>query len=231
MMSMLAKVNTSFQTTQSDLFESGLVAAIGVNAFAIWSAIKAHSDYQTGISWPSVRRLMALTGLASATVQKSLNVLEEAKLLRSEVKGRRRYYVARERLDVSLGSAVVCSVVVDYVPAKMRGQISALKEAAAAGEFGGEAWAQVEIIPGAGFEWDSERRVLRGAVRASELGLEGEMGLGELGQVVERQRQRAVRGSLRALGRSGVGEDDSSVVLGSGRASGGDSARRRTLKK
>ena len=113
-------INTSFATYQSDLFESGLVAQIGVNSFAIWSAIKAHSDYSTGVSWPSIRRLMELTGLASATVQKALRSLEEHRLLRSEVKGQRRFYLARERLDIRLGQRVICTIVVDYVPAKLR---------------------------------------------------------------------------------------------------------------
>ena len=70
---MQGRINTSFATYQADLFESGLVAQIGPNAFALWSAIKAHADYQTGLAYPSIRRLMELTGLASATVQKCLH--------------------------------------------------------------------------------------------------------------------------------------------------------------
>jgi len=92
---MQGRINTSFATYQADLFESGLVAQIGVSSFAVWSAIKAHADYQTGMSWPSIRRLMDLTGLASATVQKCLKTLEASNLLRSEVKGKSRYYLAR----------------------------------------------------------------------------------------------------------------------------------------
>ena len=53
-MSMLGRINTTFGTYQADLFESGLVAQIGPNSFAVWAAIKAHADFQTGIAWPSV---------------------------------------------------------------------------------------------------------------------------------------------------------------------------------
>ncbi len=98
-MSMLGRINTTFGTYQADLFESGLVAQICPNSFPVWAAIKAHADFQTGIAWPSVRRLMALTGLASATVQKCIGTLEDAHLLRSDVRNKRRYYVARERLE------------------------------------------------------------------------------------------------------------------------------------
>jgi len=162
-------INTSFATYQSDLFESGLVARIGANSFALWSAIKAHSDYATGESWPSVRRLMELTGLASATVQKSLKTLEENRLLRSEIRGKRRVYVARERLDIQLGSRVLCTVVIDYVPAKIRATVARLKASLQAGENDPELFSQVEIIPGDGFRWDERRGVLSAQIPARDL--------------------------------------------------------------
>lgn len=158
---MQGHVDTSFTTQQRDLFESGLVAQIGVNAYAIWCAIKSHSDYQTGVSWPSVRRMMELTGLASATVQKALSTLENAKLLRSEVRKKRRYYVARERMDVRFGDRILCTIVVDYVPAKMRQTLARVQNALKSGEQDADAFSDVEIIPGAGFAWDASSGSLR----------------------------------------------------------------------
>lgn len=171
-----------------------MVAQIGANSFAVWSAIKAHADYQTGMSWPSIRRLMELTGLASATVQRCLKTLEASNLLRSEVKGKSRYYLARERLDISLGSRVICTVVVDYVPAQLRSKLAAVKSALESGKDNPEAFASVEILPGAGFVWDDKAKVLRGAVKASELPQSDSepVGLGELGQIVEKARKRAL---------------------------------------
>ena len=191
---MQGRINTSFATYQADLFESGLVAQIGANSFAVWSAIKAHADYQTGLSWPSIRRLMDLTGLASATVQKCLKTLEASSLLRSDVKGKNRYYLARERLDISLGSRVICTVVVDYVPAQLRNKIAAVKAALESGKDDTEAFAAVEIIPGAGFVWDDKVKLLRGSVKAAELP-ESDLdtpGLGELGKIIEKARRRAL---------------------------------------
>jgi DNA-binding transcriptional regulator YhcF (GntR family) len=190
---MQGRINTSFATYQADLFESGLVAQIGPNAFALWSAIKAHADYQTGLAYPSIRRLMELTGLASATVQKCLHTLEDAKLLRSEVKGRSRYYIARERLDISLGSRVLCTVVVDYVPAKLRAQVQAVKEALESGKDDPEVFASVEIVPGAGFVWDSTANVLRGTVSASQMPATAiENHLGDLAPLIDRARRKAL---------------------------------------
>ena len=197
---MQGRINTSFATYQADLFESGLVAQIGVSSFAVWSAIKAHADYQTGMSWPSIRRLMDLTGLASATVQKCLKTLEASNLLRSEVKGKSRYYLARERLDISLGSRVICTVVVDYVPAQLRTKLAKVKAALESGKDDPEAFASVEIILGTGFHWDDKAKVLRGAVKASELPESDDQpqGLGELGQIVEKARRRALGAPKRA---------------------------------
>ena len=55
-------IDTTYYTQQRDMFASGLAAEIGVNAFAVWHAIKSHADFQTGVSWPGIRRLMLLTG-------------------------------------------------------------------------------------------------------------------------------------------------------------------------
>lgn len=189
---MQGKINTSFATYQADLFESGLVAQIGPNSFAVWSAIKAHADFQTGVSWPSIRRLMELTGLASATVQKCLATLEDNRLLRSEVKNKKRYYLARERLDIHLGSRVICTIVVDYVPASIRLKLARVKDALTNGESDDEAFAACEIIPGTGFAWDAEAKVLRGTLAASEMPQPAES-LSELARpIVERAKRRAL---------------------------------------
>ncbi len=190
---MQGKINTSFATYQADLFESGLVAQIGPNAFAVWSAIKAHADYQTGVSWPSIRRLMELTGLASATVQKCLATLEANRLLRSEVKNKRRFYLARERLDIHLGSRVICTIVVDYVPASMRSKLARVKDALTNGEDDEEAFAACEIIPGAGFAWDSEARVLRGTLAPTEMP-EAAESLSDLAKpIIERAKRKLLK--------------------------------------
>ena len=124
--------------------------------------------------------------------------IEEARLLRSEVKGKSRFYLARERLDISLGSRVLCTVVVDYVPAKLRSKLAKVKAALESGTDDPEAFAAVEIIPGAGFVWDDTAKVLRGTVAASELPEDADpRSLGELGQVVaERARRRLLAPEL-----------------------------------
>lgn len=171
---MEGRIDTSFQTVQRDLFSSGMAAQIGMNAFGVWLAIKSHADFQTGEAWPGLRRLAAMTGLAVGTVSNAVQTLLEARLLRvvGEMKGRGnkgRKYVACERIDVRLGDRVLCTVILDYVPASLRQNINAIDQALRTGEAAPETFSRCDIIPGDGFAWDAKRGVLSAAIPAREL--------------------------------------------------------------
>ena len=165
-----ASIDASFTTAQRDMFESGLVAEIGANAFAVWMALKHHADFNTGKSFPGVRRIAELVGLNKDTVTRCVRSLEEARLLRTAPRGRGRSYIARERLDVRIGNAVVASVLVDYVPARVREKLIGIEQALDGGKgFSDEAFAEDEIVPGPGFTWDPESRSLKGRVPSALL--------------------------------------------------------------
>lgn len=169
------KIDSSFQTEQRDLFASGVVAEIGVNAYAVWCAIKYHADYTTGESFPGMRRLGELVGLSKSPVDRAIDVLEKAHMLRvrKKEKGRGQIYVARERMAVRIGSRVICTIVMDYIPSKLRGQLIELEKALEDPRKASEALANVEIIPGDGFVWDEEKKSLTGHLKASEVPKEG----------------------------------------------------------
>lgn len=169
---MQGRIDTSFETLQRDLFASGLAAQIGMSSFGVWLAIKSHADYNTGECWPGMRRLATLTGLSLGQVSKSVHTLIEARLLRIlvEARGKRgNRYVARERLDVRVGERVLCTIVVDYVPATLRSTLAQLGRAVATGSGAKEVFAACEIIPGDGFVWDAKSGVLRGQVAARDV--------------------------------------------------------------
>lgn len=178
-------IDTTYHTMQRDLFASGLCAQIGTNAFGVWSAIKVHADFESGKAWPSVRKLAEMTGLGLATVMRAIEVLEEAHMLRKEVRGwpgdpagkrgRSHTYVARERMDVRLGPRVLCTVVIDYVPLQVHKRLAAVKAALRQPDQADPSvWAQVDIIPGPGFVWDPERKLLTSQVHASEVPAQAE---------------------------------------------------------
>lgn len=169
---MKGEIDTSFETLQRDLFASGIAARIGMNAFGVWIAIKSHADYNTGECWPGMRRIAKLTGLSLGAVSNSVEKLLEAKLLRiiESGEGRKSHrYVARERLDVKLGDRVLCTIVLDYVPARLRKQLDHIEESLRTGHNAADAFADCEIIPGPGFVWDAASGSLRAAISYGDI--------------------------------------------------------------
>ena len=69
---MTGEIDTTYQTMQRDLFAGGLAAKIGANAFAVWSAIKYHADFESGHAWPSIRRLAEMTGIGKTSVMRAV---------------------------------------------------------------------------------------------------------------------------------------------------------------
>jgi hypothetical protein len=169
MPSIRGDIDTTYHTQQRDMFASGLAAEIGVHAFAVWHAIKSHADFQTGVAWPGIRRLCELTGTADKTVQAAIKTLVGAHLLRVTKRGQKNVYVARERMDVRIGDRVICTVVVDFVPATMRDKLAKLKGAASGQIESADVWAEVELIPGPGLKLDATSGTFKATMRADEI--------------------------------------------------------------
>lgn len=164
---MEGRIDSTFGTFQRDMFESGLVSEIGANCFVIWIAIKTHADFNTGTAWPSIRRIASITGLSDKTVQKALKELQTAHLLKVVKTGNQRQstkYIARERLDIRLGNRLLCRIVMDYVPAKIKSTMHSIQETLKSGERNPDAFSQVEIIPGEGFIWNAETGTLQAQI-------------------------------------------------------------------
>jgi hypothetical protein len=169
---MEGRIDSTFGTFQRDMFESGLAAEIGANCFIVWIAIKTHADFNTGTSWPSIRRLGEITGLSVNTVQKAIGGLEQANLLKVVRNGNQRQstrYLARERLDVRLGNRLLCRIVMDYIPSKIRANMHAIQETLKTGERNPNAFSQVEIIPGDGFTWNAQTGTLQGQIAIRDI--------------------------------------------------------------
>lgn len=170
---MEGEIDATFQTQQRDMFTSGIVAAIGVNAYAVWSVIKCYADFATGEAYPGMREIGNKVGLSQPTVSRAVEVLKTAHLVRivEEAKFKRKgqTYIARERLAIRLAGEVMCFVVVDYVPAKLRNQLKRINQTLKTGEEDKQLWAEVEIIPGDGFVWDDKSKTLKSSINFSSM--------------------------------------------------------------
>jgi len=171
-MSIQGKIDSSFTTEQRDIFASGIVAEIGVNAYAVWHAIKYYADYNTGEAFPGMRAMAKKLGISQPTVQRATEKLIEANMLRViKAAGKRRgqTYIARERISVTVGKMTLCTIVLDYIPDRLRTQLHKIGDTLKTGEAFEEVFAEVEIIPGPGMEWDASTKTLKGRLAASNL--------------------------------------------------------------
>lgn len=170
---MEGEIDSTFQTQQRDMFTSGIVAEIGVNAYAVWSVIKCYANFMTGEAYPGMREIGKKIGLSQPTVSRAVDILKDAHMLRivdsAKFKRKGQTYIARERLAVRLGGKVMCFVVIDYVPANLRDQLKRINQLLKTGEEDKETWAEVEIVPGDGFVWDDKSKTLKTSIKASSL--------------------------------------------------------------
>lgn len=81
-----------------------IIAKIGVVAWAVYCAIKAHSNMKTGESFPSQERIARLIGKSTDTVARALAVLEEANMIESKKEGRRSVYHVIESMPLTEGT-------------------------------------------------------------------------------------------------------------------------------
>lgn len=78
-MSLFGTIDSTFTTSQRDLFLSGRIAEIGANAFVVWHAVKGYADYNTGKGFPSMQKIGDDIGLSAATVKREVDVLSLSK--------------------------------------------------------------------------------------------------------------------------------------------------------
>ena len=120
----------------------------------MWHAIKIYADFNTDKAFPGMRRLGLDVVMSAASVKRAVDVLETNKLLRiveSHTKKKGQTYIARERLSIRLGDILICTIVVDYIPSKIKDKLKNIKEALKVRESSGDLFAQVEIIAASGF--------------------------------------------------------------------------------
>jgi DNA-binding transcriptional ArsR family regulator len=91
-------IDTSFFTLFRQMFKQGTVAKIGVYAWAVYTCIKSHADFNSGLSPPTRKQLSLETGLSERQVQRSLKILEDEGLLTKTKEWNRNVYRIKEKL-------------------------------------------------------------------------------------------------------------------------------------
>lgn len=120
------------------MFTNGDVKKIGPFAYTIYGAIKSHASFRTGESFPSIERLMDITGISRSQVKRVLEVLEQAGYLSVEKKGRKNHYTLREKVVIQDGHGRPAAVATwDYLPGTVQETVADLKNVLVTGDFNG----------------------------------------------------------------------------------------------
>ncbi len=97
------------------MFKQGTVAKIGVYAWAVYTCIKSHADFNDGFALPTRKQISEETGLSERQVQRALKILEEDGLLSKSKEWKRNVYRIKEKL-VDKNTVVTW----DHLPAALK---------------------------------------------------------------------------------------------------------------
>jgi len=129
------------------MVDSGDVAAMGAEATTLYLVIKAHTNFSTGRSFPSVETIVEKSGLSKSTVLRKLKTLEEHGYISKERKGRSNSYTLREKVEIKDESGRPQAVATwDYLPSSVQQAVADLKNVLVTGEFSGAKIVHIERL-------------------------------------------------------------------------------------
>jgi transcriptional antiterminator len=131
----LFKAETTWFHVFRSMVENGDVAKMGTPAVVVYLVIKAHTNYATGRTFPSVETIAEKAGISTRQVIRSLKVLQEFEYITKERKGRSNLYTLRERIDLKDEDGQQAAVASwDYLPSTVSQARTELKRFMLTGE-------------------------------------------------------------------------------------------------
>lgn len=100
-----------------EMIESGDAAKMGGTAFLIYSVIKSHVSFKSGVSFPSVEKITEKAGVSHDTVNRALKTLEDMQYISKHKVGRHNVYKLREKINIRNDDGENAAVATfDYIP-------------------------------------------------------------------------------------------------------------------
>lgn len=129
------------------MIESGDLAKMGASAFAVYAAIKAYTNWSTGLSFPKIELLIEKTGLSRRQIFRSLEVLAEMEYLTIEKEGRVNKYTLREKIVISDNEGRPAAAAMwDYLPSTVEAARAELKNFLMSGDHKGAKIVNIESL-------------------------------------------------------------------------------------
>jgi DNA-binding transcriptional ArsR family regulator len=129
------------------MIENGDMAKMRPNAFAVYCVIKAHTNFSTGRSFPSLELIAEKTGISLAQVKRELKTLEEMDYVTKEKRGRSNLYQLREKVEIQDKYGRPQAVATwDYLPSGVQAAIADLKNVMVTGDLNGARIVHIERL-------------------------------------------------------------------------------------
>lgn len=129
------------------MVDSGDIAKMGPHALTVYAVLKAHTNFNTGRSFPALETISEKSGISIAQIKRELKVLVEMGYITKTKMGRRNEYTLREKVqitDVNGRPQAVASW--DYLPAYVGNAVTDLKNVLLTGKFHGASIVHIERL-------------------------------------------------------------------------------------
>ena len=131
----LLQAETTWFHVFRSMIDKGDAAKMGGTTFLVYAVIKAHTNWSTGRSFPTIETIMEKAGIGKDTVLRSLKTLEDMDYLRKEKVGRVNAYTLREKVCVEDSEGRPQAVALwDYLPSTVKAAQAELKNFVMTGE-------------------------------------------------------------------------------------------------
>ena len=118
------------------MIDDGEVAKIGASAFTTYCVIKSHTNFATGVAFPSIETISKKSGISERQVRRDLLTLEENGLLTKEKQWKKNVYTLREKILITDETGKPAGQATwDYLPDAVRGAVADLKNVLMTGQF------------------------------------------------------------------------------------------------
>ncbi len=117
------------------MIDNGDVAKMGAHATTVYLVIKAHTNFSTGMAFPSIETITEKSGISKRQVINSLSTLESYGYILKEKKGRNNLYTLREKIEITDKQGRPQAVATwDYLPNTVQEATAELKNLLLKGE-------------------------------------------------------------------------------------------------
>lgn len=144
----LFKAETTWFHLFKTMIDGGDAAKMGPFAFTIYCVIKSHTNFTTGLSFPSIETIAEKGGISVRKVKEELQHLEKMGYITKVREGRKNLYTLREKVEIldKVTGRPAAVAMWDYLPETVKDAMSDLKNVVMSGDLNGAKIIHIENL-------------------------------------------------------------------------------------